>query len=110
MLQESKKQRVDRTFFCSFWGGLNKDWVFSLAEGSVGGMVIGWKSNLFEVWAVEASIFSLSSILSKQDLNLLGGFLTSTSLLGKEAKSISGLNFTTLVIWSTRCGVLEGIW
>lgn len=70
MLQESKKQRVDRTFFCSFWGGRNKDWVFSLAEGSVGGMVIGWKSNLFEVWAVEASIFSLSSILSKRDLNL----------------------------------------
>lgn len=35
MLQEFKKQRVDKMCFRSFWGGRNKDWLFSPAEGQL---------------------------------------------------------------------------
>lgn len=49
MLQEFKKLWVDKKVLPSFIGGRKKDWVFSPAKGSAGGMLIGRRADLFEV-------------------------------------------------------------
>lgn len=37
MIQESKKFSLERQCFRFFWGGRNKDWTFTRAEGTNGG-------------------------------------------------------------------------
>lgn len=86
MLQESKKQGSIKQCFRSFWGGRNKDCVFSPAKRSAGVMVIGWKDNLFEDQAVEAGNSHFLSICPTGILAFLDGFLASMVLPLIEGK------------------------
>lgn len=40
-------------------GGKNKDWIYSLAQGSAEGVTIAWRTYLFKITAVEYGLFSL---------------------------------------------------
>lgn len=73
MTQETQKQTTDKGCFCSFWGGENKDIVFSPADGSARGMFIGWKLDLFDIRATEHGIYSLSINLLNRYCDFLGG-------------------------------------
>lgn len=67
IFQETKKHSIDKLCFRSFWGGRNIDWVFSPADGAAGGMLIRWKTELFDIQATEQGIFSLSIKISNRD-------------------------------------------
>lgn len=60
MLQETEKPVIDRKCFQTVWGSRNRDWVFTPAGGSSGGMQIGWKKNQFELLSTGHGLFSLS--------------------------------------------------
>lgn len=51
---------VNRKCLSSQWGIRSVDWISSPAEGSAGGLLIGWKMELFEVQQIQYGIFSLS--------------------------------------------------
>lgn len=53
MLQEAKKQPINKTCSSSLWKGKNKDWVFSPTDATARGMLIAWRTDTFEVKAVE---------------------------------------------------------
>lgn len=46
MLQETKKAFIDKKCFHTMWGGRNRDWIFTLASGSAGAMLMAWKKNI----------------------------------------------------------------
>lgn len=107
MLQESKKQKIDKPFR-SFQGGRNKDWIFSPAEGSAGGMVTGWKADLFEVQAVEYGIFSLSVNLSIRESGFSCWLSCIYGLSTNRGKEEFQIELNDLVIWLMERGVLAG--
>lgn len=52
----------------SILGIKNIDWISSSAEGTAGGMLIGWKTELFEINQIEYGGFSFSvRVRNKQD-------------------------------------------
>lgn len=42
-----------------FGGGRNEEWIYSSSNGSAGGMLIGWKTELFKLEAVAYGAFSI---------------------------------------------------
>lgn len=65
MLQE-KKNEVQWKCLNSLRGKRNIGWIFSPAEGTAGGMMIGWKKDLFEVQKTEYGLYSLSVKLKEK--------------------------------------------
>lgn len=53
--------------FAILLGRQKENWAFSAAEGTAGGMLICWKSDLFKVRAIESGLYSLSVKLFNQD-------------------------------------------
>lgn len=51
-------------------GGRNNEWIYSPTNGSAGGMLIAWKTELFKLEAVEYGAFSLSAKLSECKLGI----------------------------------------
>lgn len=74
MLQETKKPVIDRKCFQTLSGSRNRDWIFTLADGSAGAMLIGWKKNQFELLFTEHGLFSLSVKLLDRSSGLTGWF------------------------------------
>lgn len=68
MLEETKKIEISRQCLASVWGIRNLEWISSPAEGTAGGMLIGWKKELFDLNQIEQGFFSLSLIIrNKQE-------------------------------------------
>lgn len=59
MMQETKKQSINKKCLQTLWGVRGGDWVFT-PDGSAGGMLIAWKSNLYELISMEYGIYSLT--------------------------------------------------
>lgn len=59
MLLETKKSSISNSSFRTFWGGRNEEWIYSSSNGSAGGMLIGWKTELFKLEAVAYGAFSI---------------------------------------------------
>lgn len=105
MLQETKKPVIDRKCFQTLSGSRNRDWIFTLADGSAGAMLIGWKKNQFELLFTEHGLFSLSVKLLDRSSGLQGGSLTSMSLLLTGERMKSGQSCLTLAISLKGLGV-----
>lgn len=64
----NKKNVVCRKRLASFWGLRGKDYIFVPAKRAAGGLLIGWKSDFFNMKAVEYGSFSITAqLLAKND-------------------------------------------
>lgn len=62
MLQEPKNMEINKRCLSSIWGISSPEWISSPADGTAGGMLIGWKSDLFEAYQTEYGVFSVCEI------------------------------------------------
>lgn len=87
MIQETKKFSVHKQCFRTFWGGRNKDWIHIPSQGSAGGVLIAWRTYLFELTAVEHGFFSLSARITDRNSGfswLLSCIYGSSMNIGKQ--------------------------
>lgn len=69
LIQETKKQILDRTCLSSFWGSHNRNWIAIASIGTAGRLLIAWKCYIFDL-EVEYGTFSFSvKLKEKQDGN-----------------------------------------
>lgn len=80
MIQETKKRFIDRKCLSSFWGRQNCKWTDIPSNGAVRGLLIIWKSDLFDIVTSEHGIYLLSvKLRGKQDGIYDGSFVFTVS-------------------------------
>lgn len=53
-----KKELIDKKCFQSVWGTRSREWVFTRANGSAGGMLIARNKHFFDLLSIEYGIYS----------------------------------------------------
>lgn len=101
MLQETKKLSIDKNCFRSFGEARTKIGFTLRPKGRQGGMLIAWRTDLYEVKAVEYGIYSVSVKLLNQGSWWLLCIYSLSSNGGKEEFWIELNDLSNLV---------EGTW
>ncbi|KAK9943790.1 hypothetical protein M0R45_009386 [Rubus argutus] len=83
ILQETKKDKIQRKLIGSIWGVRYTDWVSIPSNGSSGGILVMWKTKLVLVMEAVIGNFSVS-IRFKQLMGWIGGCLEFMALIKLE--------------------------
>lgn len=66
-LQETKAQAIDKNMVLDLWGRNPFNFVYKLAVGRSGGIMVAWNTNVLEVTNYKVGEFSVSILCKNKD-------------------------------------------